>query len=166
MEHSIHSQFECQLSCLTCNTFSLLADDRSENTFSYYEFLQHLKTQVKWMWEKTWQRMCMLIEALQSDKIEPNISATFIIAGFPNKIIFSAWHSAITRPDSACVCWNSIYVLACVHLKAHGHQCFSAVGGWLYQRWGHFALVASLRSILQEGSPESHALWVTDCLIF
>jgi len=26
---------------------SLLADDRSENTFSYYEFLQHLKTQVK-----------------------------------------------------------------------------------------------------------------------
>ena len=33
---------------LTCNTFSLLADDRSENTFSYYEFLQHLKTQVKW----------------------------------------------------------------------------------------------------------------------
>ena len=75
--------------------------------------------------KKTWQRMCMLIEALQSDKIEPNISATFIIAGFPNKIIFPAWHSAITRPDSACVCWNSIYVLACVHLKAHGHQCFS-----------------------------------------
>lgn len=26
---------------------SMLADDRSENTFSYYEFLQHLKTQVK-----------------------------------------------------------------------------------------------------------------------
>lgn len=26
---------------------SLLADDRAENTFSYYEFLQHLKTQIK-----------------------------------------------------------------------------------------------------------------------
>jgi len=27
--------------------YSLLVDDRSENTFNYYEFLQHLKTQVK-----------------------------------------------------------------------------------------------------------------------
>ena len=61
--------------------FSLLVDDRSENTFSYYEFLQHLKTQVKWRWKKQETFPWIMQEALASAQqptplvtIEPNIS--------------------------------------------------------------------------------------------
>ena len=36
---------------------------------------------------------------------------------------------------------------------------------WLYWQWRGFALVIPFRSLLWEGSPESFALWVTDCPI-
>ena len=70
---TINSPFDYPLIAISCwsfKNFSLLADDRSENTFSYYEFLQHLKTQVKWKWGILRQRMC----ALKSDKSLNQIS--------------------------------------------------------------------------------------------
>ena len=86
----------------------MLADDRSENTFSYYEFLQHLKTQVKWKWGNFWQRMCAGSTLMWRNWTKYQCYLHHCWISNQNQFI-----SCQNHPDSAYV-WNSKYSLACV----------------------------------------------------